>query len=402
LQTLLGLEGCKGAPTPCVKPAGSAAIDNDEIELLELAEAQVFRRGTGISIYICIDREVGFAVRELTVDLKTPTHQSMTALVRLARYLIGTRDFGIFIPVEGKIEELLVYSDTNWAGDSNNRKSVACGAIETGGASLYLYVRGQGFWALSSAEAEFGGGVTAACEGIFIKGRFEFFGYNVTLTIYMDSSAARAIFRRKGCGRIRHLETKLLWVQAALADGVFKLDTVLGTENKADIGTKALDRLTFEKHRKALGIMTKEDAEPKTGGAVIQLGTLAAIASGTDNLRAVLPLLLGLAFATPAQSTSVVLHKEQCTALPYAQPNLHFQAGIACGIFISTIIYMIINKLADWWRGLCAIPEEPEVPALPKETRTMITQSQVTYRRELSVARFQPLGEYRHGAWLQP
>jgi hypothetical protein len=356
MQTILGLEGCKGASTPCVKPVGLAAIDNDEIELFELAHAHVFRRGTSISIYICIDREVGYAFRELTVDLKTPTHQSMTALVRIACYLIGTKNYDIFIPVEGKIEELLVYSDTNREGDSNNRNSVACGDIVTGGSSLYLCVRGQGSWALSSAEAEFVGGVIAACEGIFIKGRFEFFGYNVTLTILMDSSAARAIFRMKGCGCIRHLETKFLWVQAVLADGVFKLDTVAGTDNKSDIGTKALDCVTFEKHRKALGIMTKKDAEQKTGGAVIGLGTLAVIAGGTDNLRAVLPILLGLAVATPTQSTLVDLHQEQqCTlALPCEQPHFSFQAGIACEIFISFTIVMVINKLAEWSRGLCA------------------------------------------------
>ena len=69
---------------------------------------------------------------------------------------------------------------------------------------------------------------------------FEFFAYNVRLNVFSESKAARGIARRFGNGKVKHLETRTLWVQDVVASGKAYLYTVGTDKNKADVGTKAL------------------------------------------------------------------------------------------------------------------------------------------------------------------
>ena len=68
----------------------------------------------------------------------------------------------------------------------------------------------------------------------------------------MDASAAIGIAKRKGLGKVRHIDTQSLWVQDALREGRFGIGKVDGKENPSDIYTKYLDQATMEKH---LGFM---------------------------------------------------------------------------------------------------------------------------------------------------
>eukprot|EP00913_Durusdinium_trenchii_P012402 g11643.t1 len=131
------------------------------LRALELWEH--FRR-VGIALYLSYDRtDVQFAVQELTKDMKEPTDGSLRKLHRLARYLQGTKDYGVWLPKDGEIEILKVHSDTDWVNCKKTRKRCACTMFEVGGCLLFSYAR-----SLQSGEAEFNGGVAACSEGLFI------------------------------------------------------------------------------------------------------------------------------------------------------------------------------------------------------------------------------------------
>ena len=55
-------------------------------------------------------------------------------------------------------------------------------------------------------------------------------------------------------GKVRHIETKYLWVQDLVKDGRLKLLKVKGTENPADIGTKHLSIAEVEKKLIEIGL----------------------------------------------------------------------------------------------------------------------------------------------------
>ena len=73
-------------------------------------------------------------------------------------------------------------------------------------------------------------------------------GLHVSVTLYSDSSAARGIIHRAGLGKLRHLETGYLWLQAAVAKKRLQVRKVNGAGNPADLFTKYLTNADMWKH----------------------------------------------------------------------------------------------------------------------------------------------------------
>ena len=237
LLHMLGLEDCKEGKKLCG------------------ASVKLFRAGVGVALYLSYDRtDIQFAVREMSRDMKEPYDGSMAKLHRLARYLQGTKDYGVWLPKEGEIDKLVIHSDTDWANCKKTRKSCACATFNVGNCLLFSYSRSLQMLCLSSGEAEFNGGVAACSEGLFMKEVLAPAGFPVDMEVYLDSSAARGLFQRQGVGRIRHLEVKSLWVQEALQRKLFSLHAVNTQDNLADFGTKGLAVKRFSELREKLGI----------------------------------------------------------------------------------------------------------------------------------------------------
>jgi hypothetical protein len=67
-----------------------------------------------------------------------------------------------------------------------------------------------------------------------------------TLLVMEDNKATIDWAKKAGAGsKMRHLETKLLWIKRAVADKVIKLQHVTTKEQIADIFTKALAPAVF-------------------------------------------------------------------------------------------------------------------------------------------------------------
>ena len=73
------------------------------------------------------------------------------------------------------------------------------------------------------------------------------FGRESEGVVYADSSAALAIARRKGAGKMRHINVNSLWIQERQNEKDLELRKVLGTENPADLMTKNLARQALDK-----------------------------------------------------------------------------------------------------------------------------------------------------------
>ena len=69
-----------------------------------------------------------------------------------------------------------------------------------------------------------------------------------------DNSAAKEIANREGVGRVRSLESRVLWLQQAVRRGLIELGTVPSEDNLADLVTKALRVDSLEKLRNGCSI----------------------------------------------------------------------------------------------------------------------------------------------------
>ena len=83
-------------------------------------------------------------------------------------------------------------------------------------------------------------------------------GEEATATLYADSSAALAIAKRKGAGKLRHINVSALWIQDVQDREGAEYTKILGTENPADLMTKYLARDKIDKHMSTIGRDFKE------------------------------------------------------------------------------------------------------------------------------------------------
>ena len=126
----------------------------------------------------------------------------------------GSNDKG-----ETQVKKLEVFTDSDWAGDQVTRKSASGAVIMAEGMRLHAHSRGQATVALSSCEAE----VVAASEGIkqalLLQEVLTFAGSgHCAIGVKVDSSAAQAFSHRRGIGRLKHIDSQVLWLQELKRD----------------------------------------------------------------------------------------------------------------------------------------------------------------------------------------
>ena len=73
-------------------------------------------------------------------------------------------------------------------------------------------------------------------------------GRNLEAHLMGDTSAASGIGARRGVGKIRHLETRTLWLQKHITEKEIMLQRKKGSENPSDLGTKYLGQMTMWKN----------------------------------------------------------------------------------------------------------------------------------------------------------
>ena len=110
--------------------------------------------------------------------------------------------------------------------------------VLVGGAAVKSWSRTQKVRALSSGEAEFYAIVSGVAEGLGMMTLAADLGWRSVVVLWTDSNAAKGTCGRKGLGKLRHMETKWLWVQDVVRNGRIKVKKVAGESNPADILTK--------------------------------------------------------------------------------------------------------------------------------------------------------------------
>ena len=72
-------------------------------------------------------------------------------------------------------------------------------------------------------------------------------GFSLKIRVHTDATAAIGICRRRGLGKVRHLDVADLWAQEKVRNGAITLVKVAGADNPADIMTKHVERVILQK-----------------------------------------------------------------------------------------------------------------------------------------------------------
>ena len=243
---------------PISTPGTSEPIkDESEIELS--AQNQTLYRAIGARAnYMSQDRsDTKFASKEISKSMAKPTNHDWSRLIRFGRYLIGRERVVLMFNYQTWDGNVIIWSDSDWAGDKVNRKSTSGGIVLLGKHPIKAWASTQPKIATSSGEAEYYAIVKASSEGLGIRSMLQ--DWEITATVKVqselkeidintDSSAAKSIASRRGLGKIRHMDTYHLWVQECVCDGRIKVHKVKGTDNLADALTKHIDQHDMNYH----------------------------------------------------------------------------------------------------------------------------------------------------------
>ena len=153
--------------------------------------------------------------------MKAPTDFDRMRLVRLVRYLTGTRTFGVLRKKpkgEPGIVKMDMYSDTDFANCKETRRAMMCSDLRLDGVPSAGFARRHAVQSTSSGEAEFYGAGSVVMDGLVVKYVLQWLGYKVEYVLLLDSSAAKAMVQRDGVGKAKHPDVRALWLQAERRD----------------------------------------------------------------------------------------------------------------------------------------------------------------------------------------
>ena len=120
------------------------------------------------------------------------------------------------------------------------------------------WINTQAVIVLSSGEVEYYGMVKGASIGIGVIGIMRDYHQERHVRISSDSSAALGISRRRGLGKVRHIELNQLWLQEKVSMQEVEVRKVRGEDNLVVALTKYLEGRKIQEHMNSTGQHVKD------------------------------------------------------------------------------------------------------------------------------------------------
>lgn len=205
--------------------------------------------------------DIAFAVSVVSRFSSNPTVAQWDSVVRIFRYLRATLDLELVCT--DTIGPLTGYTDADWAGDHETRRSTSGYIFTIGSAAISWSSKRQPMVALSTCEVEYIGQTQASKEAVWLQSLLAELS-NVgerslpTTVIYSDNQGAIALARiPQFHGRSKHIDIQNHYVREKIVDGTVELTYIDTSRQIADGLTKALPREPFERFSKALGLRSR-------------------------------------------------------------------------------------------------------------------------------------------------
>ena len=246
------MENCKPMRTPIVP--GSTITKEGEGKLIN---PTLYKSLVGSLRYLTATRpDILYAVGLISRYMETPRDSHWQAAKRILRYIQGTRNHGLYYAYGGNAK-LHGYSDSDWAGDKDERKSTTGHVFYFGETAFAWTSKKQPVIALSSCEAEYVAVNSAVCEGIWLRSLLEYFNHpqHESTTIKVDNQSAISLAKNPVLhGRSKHIETRFHFVREQVRIKTVSLEYCHTSQQVADIFTKPLATRVSEELRKQLGM----------------------------------------------------------------------------------------------------------------------------------------------------
>ncbi|KAK2986043.1 hypothetical protein RJ640_000293 [Escallonia rubra] len=193
--------------------------------------------------YLTITRpDIAFAVNRACQYMHSPSEEHWVAVKRILRYLKHTSSHGLFLH-KSRNWDLHAFTDADWAGCAEDRKSTGGFAIYMGGNLISWSSRKQRTVARSSTESEYKALADCAAELTWLSSLLAELGFSPTRapTLWCDNLgatylSANPVFH----ARMKHIEIDFHFVRDKVRRKELQVKFISTMDQIADILTKGL------------------------------------------------------------------------------------------------------------------------------------------------------------------
>lgn len=185
------------------------------------------------------------------------TVEHFTHAKRMLRYIKGTLNMAMIFKRHEDASLLHGYTDSDWANDKNDRKSISGYVFKVFNNTVSWASRKQATVSLSSTEAEYISLANGICEAKWIRSLLGEIGFGCSgATILYEDNQSCIKVAQDSCEhkRMKHIDIKYNFIRESIGNEEVTLRYKSTTDQLADIMTKAIGRILFEKHRANLNL----------------------------------------------------------------------------------------------------------------------------------------------------
>ncbi|CAN6444068.1 unnamed protein product [Victoria cruziana] len=251
-----GMENCKPTSTPCIL--------NHKMSMKEgnlLQNATMYRSIVGMLQYLTFTRpDIAYSMSQVSQFMHAPTDCHMEAVKRILRYLKGTIGDGLTYrhsQYHDKGHELFTYTDADWAGDPDERRSVSGYCVYLGANLVSWSSRKQRAVSRSSTEAEYRAMAAGVADVTWIRHLLgKLHEKIVTSSLLCDNQSAINIALNPVLhSRTKHIEIDQHFVRQKIEDKELVPSYIPSYEQVADVFTKGLTGQHFWSLKRKLNMV---------------------------------------------------------------------------------------------------------------------------------------------------
>jgi transposase InsO family protein len=200
--------------------------------------------------------DICFTITRLSQFGSNPTDEHLRIAQRTMRYLNTTAQYQL-VYGNPDCSDLIGYSDSDWAANSDDRRSTTGYVYTLNGGAVAWATRKQRTVALSSTEAEYMALTETSKHALWVKSLCEQLSFDIDLpiSIHCDSKGAREItlnpvFHK----RTKHIDIQHHFVRQQAEEGSIAILPIPTADNLADVFTKPLSRDSHSRLTGTLGL----------------------------------------------------------------------------------------------------------------------------------------------------
>jgi histone deacetylase 1/2 len=243
-----GMTKCAPVTTPMASSDKLSALDGT---LLSAEDSTRYRSIVGGLQYLTMTRpDLSFVVNKVCQYLHAPRCTHWSAVKRILRYVKATLSTGLLLRPPTRDPDLLsAFSDADWAGDRDDRRSTGGYAVFYGGNLVAWSARKQATVSRSSTESEYKAIANATSEIIWIQALLGELGVSQRHPpiLWCDNIgatflSANPVFH----ARTRHIEVDFHFIRERVAKKLLQIRFISSKDQIADIFTKPLPLPQFK------------------------------------------------------------------------------------------------------------------------------------------------------------